>query len=220
MNDLKKVYKFLAELKLNNDRDWFNEHRKEYDEVRAIFESYVQKVINRIAVFDPSVMPVEVKECTFRIYRDIRFSANKLPYKTHLGAYINPRGRKSDSFGYYFHLEPGNSLLGGGSIGLPTKRLNKIREAIYEQVESYIDIVEDESFKKFYPTVGMDFLKTAPKGFPKDFEYIDYLKCREFICSCPISDNFVFQPDALDQMGEAFEQAKRYGDFINEALGY
>lgn len=220
MDNLKNIYEFLEELKLNNNRDWFIEHKKDYESVRKIFEAYVQKVINRIAVFDPLVMPIKVKDCMFRIYRDVRFSANKEPYKTHFGAYINPRGRKSESFGYYIHLEPGGSLLAGGSIGLPTKRLNKIREAIYEQVDVYIDIVEDSSFKKYYPTVGMDFLKTAPKGFPKDFEYIDYLKCREFVCSHDLSDDFFLKDTALDEIGDAFEQAKRYGDFINEALGY
>lgn len=220
MDNLKKIYEFLEELKQNNDRDWFNAHREEYDKARKIFEEYVQKVINRIAIFDPSVMPVKVKDCMFRIYRDVRFSPNKEPYKTHFGAYINPRGRKSDSFGYYIHLEPGSSILAGGSIGLPTKRLNLIREAIYQQVDVYIDIVEDPIFKKYFPTVGMDFLKTAPKGFPKDFEHIDYLKCREYVCSCDIADDFVLKSTALDEIGDAFEQAKRYGDFINEALGY
>lgn len=218
--ELERIYSFLRELKQNNNREWFNDHKKAYDQVRVIFEAYTQQIINRIAVFDPTVMPVEVKDCVFRIYRDVRFSNNKLPYKTHMGAYINPKGRKSDGFGYYIHLEPGNSLLGGGSIGLPTKQLTLIRESICERIDEYIDIVEDPEFKKYFSTVGEDFLKSAPKGFSKDYEYIDYLKCKEYICSYPISDDYVLKPTALDEIGLVFEQAKRYGDFINTALGY
>lgn len=218
--ELNKVYHFLKELDNNNDREWFNENKEKYEEARTIFEKFVQIVINRIALFDSSVMVLEPKDCVFRIYRDVRFSKNKLPYKTHMGAYMNPKGRKSDFFGYYVHLQPGNSFIGGGSIGLPTKQLTKIRESICERIDEYIDIVEDAEFKKYFPTVGMDFLKTAPKGFSKDYKYIDYLRCKEYICSHSVDDQFFLQSDCIDRVGDILEQAKRYGDFINSALGY
>ena len=218
--ELHKVYHFLEEVAINNDRDWFNEHKEEYEEAQTAFENFVQLVLNRISVFDPTVMALEPKDCTFRIYRDVRFSKNKMPYKTHMGAYMNPLGRKSDSFGYYVHIEPGNSFIGGGSIGLPTKQLTKIRTHIMERIDEYIDIVEDAEFKNYFPVVGMNFLKTAPKGFSKDYKYIDYLRSKEYICSYPVRDDFFSQNNCIDELGAICEQVKRYGDFINTALGY
>ncbi|EGJ71585.1 Conserved hypothetical protein CHP02453 [Bacteroides coprosuis DSM 18011] len=218
--ELEKVYHFLTEVEKNNNRDWFAENKGMYEEAQSVFEDFVQLVINRIAIFDPAVMVVEPKDCTFRIYRDIRFSPNKLPYKTHMGAYINVKGRKSDYCGYYVHLQPGKSFLGGGSIGLPTKRLTRIREQIMERIDEYIDIVEDPKFKKYFPIIGMDFLKTAPKGFSKDYKYIDYLRCKEYICSYDVTDDFFLNPSCLDEIGEVFQQNKRFADFINSALGY
>lgn len=218
--ELEKIYHFLRQVAKNNDREWFNAHRASYDETRAIFEQFVQLVLNRISVFDPSVMVLEPKECLFRFYRDIRFSKNKMPFKLHMGAYMNPKGKKSDYFGYYVHLQPGHSLIGGGSIGLPTKQLTKIRRHIMEHIDEYRAIVEDPSFKKYFPVVGADFLKSAPKGFSKDYKYIDYLRCKEYICSYTVPDEFFFQENCLDKIGQVLEQAKRYGDFINTALGY
>lgn len=216
--DIQRIYDFLIALERHNDRAWFDEHKEEYLEIKGLFEEFVQTLINRIALFDPSVMVLKPKECTFRIYRDIRFSSDKRPYKTHLGAYINPNGRKSPKFGYYVHLQPGNSFIGGGSIGLPTKLLNKIRAYIYNNVDEYIDIVEDKAFKKYFTRVGEDFLKTAPKGFSKDYKYIDYLRCKEYICSYRVPDSFFINGEYIDQIGEPFMQLKHLGEFINSAL--
>ncbi len=216
--DIQRIYRFLIELQENNNREWFEQNREEYDTVKSIFDQLVQATINRIAIFDSSVMHLKPKYCTFRIHRDIRFSNDKTPYKTHLGAYINPFGRKSPMFGYYIHLSPNNSFIGGGSIGLPTKLLNKIRDNIYHRIHEYIGIVEDPTFKKYYPVVGEDFLKTAPKGYSKDYEYIDYLRCKEYICSYRVDDSFFTSSDYLDKVGEPLEQLKHLAEFINSAL--
>lgn len=216
---LNKSLDFLKDIAVNNDRDWFAENREQYEEAREEFEHFVQLVINRISLFDPSIMTVDPKEAIFRIYRDVRFSKNKLPYKQHMGAYINAYGRKSPYCGYYVHLQPGNSFLGGGSISLPTVQLNMIRNEIMHRIEEYRSIVEDPAFKRFFPVVGADFLKTAPRGFSKDYPYIDYLRCKEYICSYPVNETFFSKPDCLDLMAEAYIQVQRFGDFINSALG-
>lgn len=215
---LERIYDYLRKLEQNNDREWFKEHKDEYDEVAKIFAEFVQANINRIALIDSSVMSVKPKDCVFRIYRDTRFSPNKTPYKTHMGAYINPHGKKSPMFGYYIHLQPGNSFIGGGSIGLPTKLLTKIRENIYYRIDEYRLIVEDAEFKKYFPVVGMDFLKSAPKGFSKDYEYIDYLKCREYVCSYEVDDSFFTSKDYFDKIEAPLHQLKHLADFINSAL--
>ncbi|KAA4651870.1 DUF2461 family protein, partial [Bacteroides ovatus] len=96
--------------------------------------------------------------------------------------------------------------------------LKAVRQAIYDNVEEYISIVEDPEFKKYFPVVGEDFMKTAPKGFPKDFKYIDYLKCRQFVCSYLVPDDFFTRADMMEQIEKAFRQFKRFADFINYTI--
>lgn len=209
------IFHFLQELAANNNREWFNENRDKYEKARTEFEKLLSAVISRIALFDETIQGVQVKDCTYRIYRDTRFSSDKTPYKTHIGGYINARGKKSDHCGYYVHIEPGNCLLAGGSICPPPKLLKELRQAIYDNIDEYISIVEDPEFKKYFPVIGDNFLKTAPKGFPKDFKYIDYLKCKEYACSYNVPDEFFTSPDFLDKTEEVFKQLKRFGDFVN-----
>lgn len=209
------IFRFLKELSANNDREWFNEHRDEYETARTEFDNLLAAIISRISLFDESIKGIQPKDCTYRIYRDTRFSSDKTPYKNHLGGYINAKGKKSNHCGYYVHIQPEGCLLAGGSLCLPPNVLKAVRQAIYDNIDEYISIVEDPEFKKYYPIVGEDFLKTAPKGFPKDFKYIDYLKCKEFVCSYSVPDSFFSSPDALDNIEAAFRQFKRFSDFIN-----
>lgn len=212
------IFDFLKELSVNNNREWFNNHREDYDKARIEFENLLSLVISRISLFDESVKNIQPKDCTYRIYRDTRFSLDKTPYKTHFGGYINSRGKKSDHCGYYIHLEPGNSFLAGGSYCLPPKVLKAVRQSIFDNIDEYRGIVEDPNFKKYFPIVGDDFLKTAPKGFPKDFKYIDYLKCREYTCIYKVLDAFFSSSDFLQQTESIFIQFKRFADFLNYTI--
>ena len=199
------IFQFLKDLSANNNREWFNEHRSEYEVARAEFDNFLATVIARISLFDETIRGIQPKDCTYRIYRDTRFSADKTPYKIHFG-------------GYYVHLQPDGSMLAGGSLCLPPNVLKAVRQAIYDNVEEYISIVEDPEFKKYFPVVGEDFMKTAPKGFPKDFKYIDYLKCRQFVCSYLVPDDFFTRADTMEQIEKAFRQFKRFADFINYTI--
>ena len=114
--DAKRILKYLRQLSANNNRPWFQDHKPEYEAIRADFERGVQQALERIVTFDNSVAHLTVKDCTYRFYRDTRFSNDKSPYKNHLGAYISAHGKKSLHGGYYIHLEPGHCLL---AIGLP-----------------------------------------------------------------------------------------------------
>lgn len=212
------IFQFLKDLSANNNRDWFNEHRAEYEIARTEFDNFLAAVIARISLFDETIRGVQAKDCTYRIYRDTRFSADKTPYKNHFGGYINAKGKKSNHCGYYVHLQLDGSLLAGGSLCLPSDILKAVRQSIYDNIEEYISIVEDKDFKKYFPVVGEDFIKTAPKGFPKDFKYIDYLKCRQLTCSYHVSDDFFTQPDMLEQTEIVFRQFKRFSDFINYTI--
>jgi len=212
------IFRFLEELAANNNREWFTQNKNKYEQASLEFEKLVSAIISHIALFDESIRGVQVKDCTYRIYRDIRFSSDKTPYKTHFGAYINAKGKKSEHCGYYVHIQPGNCLLAGGSICLPPQLVKAIREAIYNNIEEYISIVEDPEFKKYFPVIGDNFLKTAPKGFPKDFKYIDYLKCKEYVCTCYVADSFFTSPDVLEQIDDIFRQLKRFADFANYTI--
>ncbi|KAA6336555.1 hypothetical protein EZS27_015300 [termite gut metagenome] len=214
------IFCFLKELAANNNREWFNSRRGEYEKVQVEFENFLTIVISRISLFDETVKGIQAKDCTYRIYRDTRFSSDKTPYKTHIGGYINAKGKKSDHCGYYVHLEPSNCLLAGGSICMPSNLLKAVRQAIYENIDEYISIVEDSAFKRYFPVIGENFLKTAPKGFPKDIKYIDYLKCKDYSCSYSVADEFFLASEAeiLDNMESTFRQLKRFMDFLNYTI--
>ncbi len=126
-----QILQFLTELRENNYREWFQDNKKRYDALKDGFTEEVQQLINRIGLFDPEIIGLEAKDCLFRIYRDIRFSPDKTPYKTHFGAYIARGGRSSERGGYYLHLEPGNSMLSGGVWMPPTPLLKKLRQEFF-----------------------------------------------------------------------------------------
>ncbi len=212
------IFHFLKELSVNNNREWFNEHKDDYLKAQVEFENLLTVIINQIALFDEDIKGVQAKDCTYRIYRDTRFSPDKTPYKIHFGGYINAKGKKSEHCGYYVHLQLGNCLLAGGSLCPPPNILKALRQSVYDNIDEYLSIVEDPAFKKHFPVIGENFLKTAPKGFPKDFKYIDYLKCKEFICSCQVPDEFFLDKNMLANVSDIFMQLKRFSDFTNYTI--
>ncbi len=212
------LFSFLKDLAANNDRTWFNAHRERYEAARTTFEQLLTVAIAHISAFDESIRGIEPKDCTYRIYRDTRFSPDKTPYKTHMGGYINARGKKSDYCGYYIHLEPGNCMLAGGSYCPPPALLRALRQSVYDNIDEFRAIVEDPAFRRYFPVVGETFLKSAPKGFPKDFPYLKYLQCKEYTVYCPVEDRFFLQADFLDRMDDIFRQLKRFADFVNYTI--
>ena len=129
---MKDILDFLTELRQHNNRDWFNERKDRFYELRATFLNRVDELIRLISVFDEEISGLEAKDCVYRIYRDTRFSPDKTPYKTFFSAYIASKGgKKSLRAGYYLHLEPGNCLLGGGVWCPESKLLKELREAVY-----------------------------------------------------------------------------------------
>lgn len=209
------IFQFLKELTANNNREWFQGHKDEYLRAQKEFEELLTAIISRISLFDESIVGIQAKDCTYRIYRDTRFSADKTPYKIHFGGYINARGKKSDHCGYYIHLQNDSCMLAGGSLCMDAKILKAVRQSVYDNIDEYRAIVEDPDFKRYFPVIGDTHLKTAPKGFPKDFEYIDYLKCKEYTCTCYVPDDFFMDPGFLDKTEDIFKQLKRFADFTN-----
>lgn len=209
---------FLKEIAANNNREWFNDNKDKYTYARKAFESMVEELIPAIATFDESVKYLTVKDCTYRFYRDIRFSPDKSPFKRHFGAYINAKGKKAFHGGYYMHLEPDNCLIAGGAYCLPNNILKAVRESICDQPETFHGIVSERSFKSLFPIIGEEHLKTMPKGFPKDFKYPEYLKCKDYSCFTPVSNDFFNSANWLDSTTGVFKTLKPFLDFVNEAI--
>lgn len=218
MNNIDFILDFLKDIAIHNNREWFNTNRERYDKARQMFEEMVQQVILRIAGFEETVIHLQVKDCTYRFYRDTRFSEDKSPYKRHLGAYINAHGKKSFHSGYYFHLEPGNCLLAGGAWCLPSPILKAVRESIVEETDTFRQIVEEKEFKTYFPIIGENHLKTLPKGFPKDYPYPDYLRPKDYSVCHNVNDDFFRQADWLEQTEKVFRKMKPFNDFINDTI--
>lgn len=213
------IFKFLKELRANNSRDWLQCHKEEYDRVMSARNELAQAFIDLIAEVDPQVAIMTPKDCTYRLMRDTRFSEDKTPYKTHIGIFVCPPfGKKSLLSGYYLHLEPGASMFCAGNYCLPTKYLTAIRNDICSNIDEYLGIVESPEFKEQFATVGSDLLKTAPKGFDRDWEYINYVRPRDFGVIKPLADSLFDNKDFISNLRPMVVQGKRLNNFINFAL--
>ncbi len=210
------IFRYLKRLRRNNTREWVAEHKDEYEQVKQLRDLTAEKFIAAIAGVDPDVAGFPVDMCVYRLVRDTRFSEDKTPYKTHIGIFVcPPYGKKALMAGYYLHLEPGKSMLWGGCYGMPTKYLTAIRKDIRDNIEEYLSIVESEEFKAIFPSVGDNPVKTAPKGFDRDWEYIDYVRPREFGATLHLDDSFFDSEDFTEKLVPALRQLKRLVDFLN-----
>jgi len=210
---------FLTDLKHNNEREWFIVNRRRYDDAKKNFESFVQAVIDRITEFDPILRGLEVRNCTYRINRDIRFSNDKTIYKTHLGAFIVMGGKKNgDRFaGYYVHVEPGNnSMIAGGAYIPPMPWLTAIREKIDEQGDMFLKIISASEFRDFFGEIEGEKLKSAPKGYSRDHRYIEFLKMKSYLVSKMISDKAIVGRKCLDFIIKGCKIMKPLNDFLND----
>jgi uncharacterized protein (TIGR02453 family) len=215
---MKKVLQFLEKLSENNNKEWFHENRDWYEESRDKVLFVTEVMINEIRKFDTEIPAMDPKECMFRIFRDVRFSSDKRPYKTNFGSFIARGGRKSMRAGYYFHVEPGASFAGGGMYMPPAEPLKTLRMYIAEHADEFLEIINDKDFKKIYPEMYDHKLKTAPKGFDKSFEHIGLLRYQSFVFSTPLADDVWLGENFIGQMVESFKQLYRVNHFLNKAL--
>ena len=213
----KSTLEFLNGLKKNNNRDWFLKNQSGYKEAKNNFESFVQDLINGVVAFDPIMKGLEVKNCVFRINRDVRFSNDKSPYKTNFGAFIVRGGKKNgDKFaGYYFHIEPGGSMIAGGAYVPPSPWLGAIREIISDEPEKFLKLIQAKDFIKYFGTLQGEKLKTAPKGYPSDHPQIELLKLKSYLAMNEVSDNEVLKPGFFEHVVNVFKVMKPLNDFLN-----
>jgi uncharacterized protein (TIGR02453 family) len=215
----RKILEFLVKLKENNNREWFTENKKDYIETKELFEQFINELIPAIRSFDDSIDMVTAKDCTFRIYRDVRFSKDKSPYKTNMGAYIVRGGKGSPSPGYYIHVEPGNSFLAGGSYMPQADNLKKIREEVMYNFDRFEKIISAKSFKDTFGDLDdSEKLVNPPKGFPKDFRGVEYLKLKSYVVMHPVYDRLLTEDDFLSYCTGVFKKFFPLKDFLNNAI--
>ena len=209
---------FLKDLSKNNSKEWFDNNRKRYQQVRDHFIQLTEILINELAHMDPLVGYPDPKKCIFRINRDIRFSPDKSPYKTNMGAYISEGGKNSFLPGYYIHVEPGNCFAAGGMYVPPSNLLKSIRNRIYDDPQQFRDIIEEPAFKKIFPELYGEKLKTAPRGFPKDHPDIDLLRYKSYTVFRAVSDELITSPDALEVLMDTYKTMKPFNDYLRETI--
>lgn len=215
---MNQVMQFLQDLSENNNREWFQENKTRYDESRKKALFLTEVVINEIRKFDPEIPLLYPKDCLFRIFRDVRFSHDKRPYKTNFGSFMAKGGRKSVYAGYYFHIDPTGSFAGGGIYMPDAEPLKAIREYIAENGEEFLSLINNKNFKKIYPEMMDDKLKTAPKGFSPDHEFIGLLRYKSFAFMRPFSQSEVLAGNYIEKLVESFKILQPVNGFLNEAL--
>lgn len=213
-----EVLRFLEAIAQHNDREWFAVHREWYEQARDSFSQMVEALLLRLTELDEGVSWLTVADCTYRFYRDTRFSPDKAPYKRHFGAYCNSRGRKSIHGGYYIHLQPGHCMVAGGAWCLPPAVLKAVREDIVLRIDEFRSIVEEPRFRALYPEIGGTALKTLPKGFDRQFPFPQYLRPKDYSVAHFVDDSFYCSADWLDRTMDCFAVMKPYLDFINETI--
>ena len=210
----KSLLPFLTDLAVNNNRDWFLANRKRYDDEKAAFQQVIGYLLKEIGTFE-NLDGQEIKDCSYRINRDIRFSADKSPYKKNFSCSFEEGGKKSGRAGYYLHIQPGNSFLAGGAWGPTKEQLAAIRQEIDYNPENIKSILANPKFNEIFNEVKGDGLKTMPKGYPKDHPEIELLKKNQLYVMHNYTDNETVAADFLDKVVSHCKIMKPFADWVN-----
>ena len=212
------IINFLKELNENNNREWFAQNKSRYEKVKSKFEEISRLLIADISIFDNDIKNVDVKDCVFRIYRDIRFSTDKTPYKTHFGVYIaSAGGRKSQRGGYYLHLDPAGSFIAVGVWCPPPNILKALRQSVCDNIDELNEIRNETGFNTYFKTFfEEDKLKNVPAGFPRDFPDAELLKLKHYMVEYKLDDKILNASDFVLQLA----QIARAGYPLNKFLNY
>ncbi|MBH45402.1 MAG: TIGR02453 family protein [Flavobacteriaceae bacterium] len=207
-----QVLKFFKTLSKNNNREWFEAHKPKFKALEADIKGFVKTIAAGLQDHDK----IE-KAKLFRIYRDVRFSKNKTPYKTHFGMAFH-REKPSLRGGYYIHLEPKNSFIGVGFWGPSPLDLFRIRKELEVDAEELRQIMADPTFISYWGTLQGDEVKTAPKGFNKEHSNIDLIKKKQYIFHHLLSDQEVLDPNFSELIDDHFQNIRPYFDYMSSVL--
>lgn len=213
-----RTQQFLKKLGTNNNKEWMDANRGEYEHAKQNYIDFVTALLQEISKFEPAFANIPAKECIFRLNRDVRFSEDKSPYKTHFGAFFSTGGKKGPNAGYYFHLQPGACFLAGGAWMPPADMLKSIRQEIDYDLPGFEAIINNKAFKKLYPQLEGEQLKKAPQGYAVDNPAIHYLRFKSFTVTSPLSDKTLNDPGLVKNVAGAFKIMKPFIDFLNRSL--
>lgn len=214
---MKETLQFLKALEANNNKDWMDANRAQYQQVRASFLELTTQLLEQMVELEPAMATLSPKDCIFRQNRDIRFSANKTPYKTNMAAYFAVGGKKSDGPGYYLHVQPGESFVGGGIYWPAPEILKKIRQEIDYSGAELVAITAQRDFKRHFGEIEGERLKTSPKDYSKDHPHIAWLRLKSFVASRSLSDKELTAPDIVKKVMDSFRLMKPFNDFLAKA---
>ncbi|WP_299515321.1 DUF2461 domain-containing protein [Mucilaginibacter sp.] len=211
---------FLKELVENNNREWFMANKERYDTARENMIDFTGRLIKLLHKFDPAVSEeLDPKKCVMRIYRDIRFSKNKTPYKNNFGVSIPTSGTKLGGAEYYFHVQPGKSFIAGGYWMPEAAHLKAIRQEIDYNAHDLLSIINDPEFVKLFGDFrNQDKLKTLPRDYTADNENIELLKLKSFIVSCPLKDKDLLSDGGAEKVATICSKLYPLNVFLRNAI--
>jgi uncharacterized protein (TIGR02453 family) len=214
------TFKFLSDLALNNNRDWFLVNKSRHDDARLNVLEFTGKVIAGISKFDHTIPSgLDPKDCVMRIYRDVRFSKEKTPYKNNFGAGFSQNGKKFSGPGYYLHIQPERSFIAGGCWMPEGDILKAIRQEIDYNGSDFRAIIEEPSFREYYGELESEYkLKTCPKGYDSDHPEIEYLKLKSFTFSHMFNNSELTNSDAVDKVINGFAKLNPFIAFLRNAI--
>ena len=206
---------FLKDLHKNNNREWFNENKDRYRAAHTNVADFVEVLIEEIGKFDEEILRTDAKKALFRIYRDVRFSKDKSPYKTNFGAGLG-MGKGNRISGYYLHIEPGKSFLAGGVYQPDTSVLKEIRKEISINSKEFLSILQEDEFRNNFRGLSVEQkLQRVPVGFEKDDPMAEFLKLKNFIVVHPVSNEALMKEDAAKNFAQIFKSIKPLNDFLS-----
>lgn len=214
-------WQFLTDLAHNNNRDWFLANAKRYSDFKENYQSLIAELLHEMQAVDPHLESLTVKHCSFRIYKDLRFSKDKTPYKTHVGIWLNTNRNWENAPGYYLHLEPGKSFVAGGIYFPPAAQLRKIRREIAFFHDELTELLQEPSFAKQFDGFDRDEtnqLKNGPKDYDKNHPAAEYLKLKSFTFSHKWSDQHLFTSNFVSDILIQFQSMKPLIDFLYRGL--
>lgn len=219
-----RLFEFLRQISRNNNREWFQQHKSEYDDLRAQWLEEVDRMLTLMTTWEPRLSSQSARSCAYRFNRDTRFSTDKSPYKTFFSAAISPWGRKAHRAGYYLHMGLDEENLWGGSglyggIWCPdSAMLRKLRHAIVDNIEEFEEIINNPEFVEHYPVWIGDSLKRIPAGWSIDHPQAHLLRLKEYgrLCSC--KEAFFRDPAWVEIAAQRFALLKPLNDFLNYSL--
>ena len=227
---MKNLFNFLKQLSENNNREWFYSHKEEYLSIRSGFEEFAQKLIDKICQWDEDIANsnLKVKDCTYRINRDTRFSKNKEPYKTHMGIFICKGGKKSPYAGYYLHLEPpvnsdaplsmGGCFIIAGTYHFEPKVLRSIRDEIHVNGDSFIESINQA---KGFKIDESNMLKKVPSEFAgAPLKWHNLLKMKNYGLIKAVDMEYICKEDAIDIIADDFKSCSNFIKKLNMAIDY